>query len=215
MAYVRITEGGADYPFDLTRLRQMYPGVSFPAVPADAALLDFGIYPVTGSPRPDAAPGERVEEIAPAFIAGTWTQQWAVRAITAAEFEEARAAARDRVREQFAAVTRAGFAYDFGVAIGTRRLDMRNADDKGNWTLLLLKCQGMIAAGAGAATVQIRAQDNSTFEVSAADAATAMQAMLGWGGDIYTRKWALDDEIAGASSSDELAAIDVAAGWPG
>jgi hypothetical protein len=127
---------------------------------------------------------------------------------------ERKAAMTAATKAKFGQIMLDGYAHNFGGSAGWRTLDMRDADDKANWTLLLIKCQGLNAAGAGSTSVTIRSQDNETFATTASTALTAMQAMLGWGEAAFARKWALEAEIEAVSTEAELTAIDINANWP-
>ena len=107
----------------------------------------------------------------------------------------------------------AGWEHDFGEA-GVHRLDLRDAEDKTNWSLLLTRTDRMIAAGAGSATVKIRTAGNEQIPVPASVANAAMLAFLAWGEELLSRKWDLDDAISAAGSHAALDLIDPSAGWP-
>lgn len=130
-------------------------------------------------------------------------------------FAEQKAAKAAAIKPQFQTVMLAGYTHNFGGSAGIRTLDMRDADDKANWTLLLIKCQGLNAAGSGSTSVTIRSQDNDTFTTTAATALTAMQAMLAWGEASLAHKWALDASVEAAANQSQLDAIDIGVGWPG
>lgn len=135
---------------------------------------------------------------------------WITEAIT---LDDAKAAKRSQVKAKREAAFRAGWVHDFGDA-GTHTLDLRHADDKTNWTLLLIKTSGMIAADLGAETVTIRTAANESIEISATDANAAMTAFLAWGEAVLAKKWALDEAIAAAEDGEALAAVDIEADWP-
>ena len=86
-------------PYDAADLRRDNPGTSFPAVPTDALLAEWGVFPVTATTPPafDPPTQKLVEEL-PANIGGTWTQVWSVVALTADEL----AAKQQQVREEIA-----------------------------------------------------------------------------------------------------------------
>lgn len=107
-----------------------------------------------------------------------------------------------------------GWSYDFGTGVGTHTLDMRDADDKTNWTLLLIKTNAMIGASAGAAPVHIRTATNEVITVTADVANTAMQQFLAWGENMLRHKWDLDAAVGATTSMAELDAVDITAGWP-
>jgi hypothetical protein len=149
----------------------------------------------------------------PALVIDCTEQSTTQVDLPAPSLEEAKEAKKAAIKTEQSRRFLAGWAYDFGAA-GTHTLDLRDADDKANWTLLLIKTQGMIAAGAGAATVKIRTAANATIEVSATVANEAMATFLAWGEAMLARKWALDQETEGAEDHAALTAIDITAGWP-
>lgn len=120
---------------------------------------------------------------------------------------------KEAVKAAQAATFLAGWSHDFGAA-GVHALDVRNPDDKANWTLLLIKTQAMIAAGAGAAPVEIRTAANVTIQITATEANAAMVAFLAWGEAMLRRKWEFDALVDAVATLEDLAAIDLEAGWP-
>lgn len=126
---------------------------------------------------------------------------------------EAKAALKAAVRTHQASMFDGGWAHDFGEA-GVHTLDLRDADDKANWTLLLFKVTGMVGAGAGAFPVTLRTAANETISISAAETQAVMGAFLQWGESMLAAKWALDNQIDDAASHAALDAIDVTVGWP-
>lgn len=125
---------------------------------------------------------------------------------------ERQAAAKALVKAEQTARFAAGWTHEFSV--GTHTLDLRDADDKANWTLLLIKTQGMVGAGYGAAPITIRTADDETIVVPASEANAAMAAFLAWGEALLSAKWDFDGAIDAASDAEELDAIDLEAGWP-
>lgn len=108
----------------------------------------------------------------------------------------------------------AGWTHDFGAA-GVHTLDLRpGTNDKSNWTLLLIKTQGMIGAGFGAAPVSLRTAADELITITANEANAAMTAFLAWGEALLSHKWELDDAVDAAANTQAVAAIDAGAGWP-
>jgi hypothetical protein len=138
------------------------------------------------------------------------TSQSAVVTYTVSLTEQ-KAIKASAIKGRFQTVMLGGYQHNFGGSAGIRTLDMRDADDKANWTLLLIKCQGLIAQGLGANAVTIRGQNNETFTVSANTAFAGLQAMLAWGEAAFSRKWALEAQIAASSDPES---IDIEADWP-
>jgi hypothetical protein len=69
-----------DYPYDLnSRFQQDFPNTSRPDVWSDAALAEFGIFPVTPTQKPDFVFQEQaLMELPPQQVNGVWTQVWSV-----------------------------------------------------------------------------------------------------------------------------------------
>ena len=89
------------WPLTPGDLKAAYPNVSFPSdIPAEG-FPDFNIYPflTTAIPAYDAAT-EKVDEVTPAQIDGTWTQQWSIVALTPEEKNEADERQATSVRAQ-------------------------------------------------------------------------------------------------------------------
>lgn len=169
----------------------------------DEERAGFGVYLVDETPPA----GHRwTGELA--LVAGT-----PAAVFVALGLEELKAVRRADVKARQEALFLAGWTYDFAAA-GTHTLDLRNADDKSNWTLLLIKTQGMVAAGAGAMPVEIRTASNVKIAVPAAEANAALLEFLAWGEAMLKAKWDLDDAIEAAVDEAALAVIDVGAGWP-
>jgi hypothetical protein len=206
------------YPYTLEQFRQDQAArsqqglrsTSLPQTPTDAQLAEAGIYPVTIAALPDLAEGQKLDGYTVAKVGGIWTQQWVVASADLGETKTAKLAA---IKDKQLAVQMAGWTHDFG-AEGTHTLDLRDADDKANWILLLTKTSGMVAAGSGAAPVNIRTAENETIVVSATDARAAMLAFLAWGEVLLSAKWALDAAVIAATDTAAVAAIDINAGWP-
>ncbi|MBD3762475.1 hypothetical protein [Rhizorhabdus sp.] len=208
--YVLVQDGAvAAYPYSVASLRADNPETSFAMEMPDERLADFGVFPVLETERPAAAVGYALVEGTPEASVGGWRQTWSLIERDLAEVKDELRAMLTRQRDT---ILQGGWTHDFGVA-GVHTLDLRHADDKANWTLLLIKTQGMIAAGGGGAMITIRTAANASINVTATEANAAMVAFLGWGEAVLAHKWNLDEEIAEADLA-ALGAIDVEAGWP-
>ncbi|OCC25315.1 hypothetical protein MB02_01180 [Croceicoccus estronivorus] len=173
----------------------------------------WGVVPVTVEPEPAITPEQALE---PYFEAGNGVvlQRWTVTTRTAQELEQARALKHAALKDRYTERLLQGWTHDFGAA-GTHTLDLRpGTDDKANWTLLLLKTRDMIAAGAGNGIVQIRTSANLSIDLTATDAADAMEAFLAWGDALFDHKWDRDDAIQSAATFAALYAVDIVRGWP-
>jgi len=81
MKYVKVTDGVAT-EYSLNELRKDNPNVSFPKVPTEETLAEYGVHPVSELPRPKA---DVVEKGPIVNINGAWVQTWAERPYTDAE----------------------------------------------------------------------------------------------------------------------------------
>lgn len=132
-----------------------------------------------------------------------------------ATLAERKDALKRRVAAEADARRAQGCVFDFGGETGRRRLDLRSAADKLNWTALRLEAGIRIADGDGAATTLVRdADDNPAFPVSWNSVKAFTAALLGWDEKIRQAKWSLDEAIDAARDSDALDRIDLGEGWP-
>lgn len=77
------------YPYSVAQLQKDNPQTSFPTAPSDALLASYNVFPVSSTDRPAYSPAtHRVEEGAPALVAGTWVQVWNVVPLTAEEAQQ-------------------------------------------------------------------------------------------------------------------------------
>jgi len=213
--YAHIIDGEVtQYPCTIADIRAANPNtiILLDYSAEDLAALNY--YEPQPTEPPAVTAEQALEEAAPVLIDGVLTQQWAIRDRTPEELDEAKAAKRAAITDRYIEHVRAGWTHDFGAA-GIHTLDLRpEKDDKANWTLLLLKTDGMIKAGGGALPVKIRTAANVSIEVTAAEANAAMIAFLAWGEAGLDYKWELDDLAVATQSFADLEAIDIEAGWP-
>lgn len=113
------------------------------------------------------------------------------------------------------AVFAAGFSPSTGPLAG-HTLQVRNEADRINWLTSTTSYGAAIAAGAGNVVgATFRTADNATVNVTYAQGyQVIVQQMAAWGQAIMARSWALKDQIDAAETDEELAAIDIEAGWP-
>lgn len=87
------------WPYDLQRLRQDRPNVSFAANPSREDLSHFDVFEVESATPPDCDPRtQRLEEVHPELVDGTWQQRWTIRDATPDEiaaYDEANRPAPD------------------------------------------------------------------------------------------------------------------------
>ena len=73
------------YPYSVEELRQDNLNTSFPEVMPLERLAEWGIYPVVGTPIPDADHTKNVTEKTPVLVGGQWQQVWEVTDATPEE----------------------------------------------------------------------------------------------------------------------------------
>lgn len=209
--YVRLIDGVASY-YTITDLRRDNPDTSFPIFPSDDALASFNVYPCQSVEQPTVDYTKTVSLGEPVLSTDGWVQVWNISDATPDEIynrvEECRNSKLQEVKQNQVAAFNNGFTFDFGLQ-GIHVLDMRNADDKANWTSLLIKTQTMISIGMADNTVTIRTASNKSLIVPVNIANQAMTAMLSWGESLLNKKWALDDAIKNSTDMEALVAIDV------
>ncbi len=121
MSHVKIIDGAvAAYPYALSQLRVEYPDTSFPQPYELADLTVFGVHEVVEIDAPAFDPEtQRIEELTPALVNDTWTQQWAVIDLDA---EVIAANATTKEVGRIAALWQAAHRYEFeqisGSAVG-------------------------------------------------------------------------------------------------
>jgi hypothetical protein len=71
-------------------IRSDAKNISFPSIMTDAMILDSGYLPVTQVVPTYTVATQRVEELAPALVESTWTQQWAIIDLSVEEIETKR-----------------------------------------------------------------------------------------------------------------------------
>jgi hypothetical protein len=69
-----------------SEIRSAFPSVSFPSVMSEEDIESVGVMPVTLTSQPEFDRRiEKIVELTPVEIAGTWTQQWSVVPLDEAE----------------------------------------------------------------------------------------------------------------------------------
>jgi hypothetical protein len=88
--------------------------------------------------------------------------------------------------------------------------------DKANLADRLASLDAAISLGAATetTTIQWRDRDNVAHEISITGLRVLAAAMGARGQAIYEHSWALDAQVKAATSSGQLVAIDLEAGWP-
>jgi len=80
------------YPYHLSRLKDDFPGTSFPQPYERADLSDFGVFKVTPTPRPDYNPETQGLDESAVMLGGEWVQVWKVSEAAPEEIAQRKAA---------------------------------------------------------------------------------------------------------------------------
>lgn len=88
------------YPYNTRLLRSDNPQVSFPEDISSQMLAEWNVFPVVDDPCPFIDHTQNVEEVEPAFIAGSWHRQWKVTAASPEEIAERVEVQSDLVRSK-------------------------------------------------------------------------------------------------------------------
>lgn len=85
--YIKLTDG-VPVPYAIRDLHRDNPSTSFPDAMSDERLAEWGVYPVTPTPRPDYdATTQTLSEALPQQIDGAWVQMWTLTDVTPEEIE--------------------------------------------------------------------------------------------------------------------------------
>lgn len=113
-----------------------------------------------------------------------------------------------------AAIYGAGYAPSLPALAG-KTLQLRDANDKANWTLSLIECQAEIAQGNGAVQGEtIITTDNTSVTLSFTDCAAVLAGMLTWGKQVLFNARTLKDAVLNAADGAAVKAVDLSTGWP-
>lgn len=76
--YLFVDGGEIVYPLTIRKVRELYPNVSFSAIPPDSVLAEFDIYPVAEvqAPPPSDPITVNVVEGSPQLVGNSWVQTW-------------------------------------------------------------------------------------------------------------------------------------------
>ena len=90
--YLKLNNGIIEnYPYSIGDLRRDNPQTSFPALPTDTLLAEWGMYLVTAVAKPSADYTKNVTELDPVLTNGKWVQTWEVTNASAEEIAERKA----------------------------------------------------------------------------------------------------------------------------
>jgi hypothetical protein len=86
MKLLRVINDVLIYPYSESDLRKDFPNTSFPQSITPATLLDFGVYQVNYTTKPDE-PLKKVYEGEPVLVNGEYFEDWIVEDCTAEEIQ--------------------------------------------------------------------------------------------------------------------------------
>lgn len=85
--HILIHDNTHTYPYSPDQLRADNPQTSFPFEIPTERLTDWGVYPVTLTPRPTVTYRQNLTEATPQQVDGVWTQIWVVEDASPEEIE--------------------------------------------------------------------------------------------------------------------------------
>ena len=98
--YIKLTNG-TPTPYSIGQLRRDNPQVSFPKNIPDATLVEYSVYPLKATERPEFDPmTHRLAEGTPALLGTEWVQVWSVTPLSPDELVQNRAERTEQVRMQ-------------------------------------------------------------------------------------------------------------------
>jgi len=100
MPHLKITNGQPEI-YSIGQLRRDNPNTSFPKVPSDALLADWGVYPYTVQDQPTV--DYLTQTLKPTTLAevnGAWTQGWEVSNLSVEDAERNIRSHRDNLLQQ-------------------------------------------------------------------------------------------------------------------
>lgn len=87
--YIKINQDGTQqYPYSFLQLKNDNSQVSFPSVPTNELLAEWGMFPVVETQLQFDEAIQRYEEAMPTLIDGVWTQTWNIIELTAEELAQ-------------------------------------------------------------------------------------------------------------------------------
>lgn len=87
--YIKINQNGTQqYPYSFLQLKNDNSQVSFPSVPTNELLAEWGMFPVVETQLQFDEAIQRYEEAMPTLIDGVWTQTWNIIELTAEELAQ-------------------------------------------------------------------------------------------------------------------------------
>lgn len=86
--YIKIVNSEITYPYTLQELKRDNPNATFPVNPSNESLLNFGVYFVESTPKPEYNYTKNVEETNPILVDGIYYQNWVETDATQTEINE-------------------------------------------------------------------------------------------------------------------------------
>lgn len=98
MMYAKTNNGTVvQYPYSVKQLKKDNPSVSFPREIPWYTFLEYNVYPVTKTTRPQVDHTKTITEETPEFINGSWTQVWSISDIPKENLEKSIRIKRNRL----------------------------------------------------------------------------------------------------------------------
>lgn len=97
--YLRIINNEINYPYSLNKLRKDNPNVSFPSEMTESLMMEWDIYEVRQTPKPNDYT-KNISEGTPILVDGVYYQNWIQTDATESEINLRISDKWDEVREQ-------------------------------------------------------------------------------------------------------------------
>jgi len=205
MAYINTTSG--QYPIYESEIRAANPNTSFP----NPFIPPFGYQWVFPAPHPTLDPITHVtQEVAPELVNGNYEQRWSIVALpaeqVAANIEAKKAQMVSAVNARRDAAEEAGFFY-LGKPF--------DSDSRSVQRINTAVQAAQVALAASAPFVlEWMCADNTALTLDAQQMLGVPVALATHANAIHLNGRNLKGAIAAATTSAELAAIDIESGWP-
>lgn len=202
--FIEVATG--NYPVSFDMIRELKKtSVSFGPNPPVEDIQQFGFEPVADSAIPI---GDVVSEGAPELIGGVWTRTWIVRSFEQAEVAKRLEEAKDKLTDAITSIRETDLAYGmtFNFSDGTTGGVQMRSEDRTNLIGIRLEAYSYLQAGLPNAVIEFRSLENVTRQLHPQEVIDMTDACTAHTKLVYGASWALKDQIANATTIDQLPA---------
>lgn len=192
-----------------SEIRAAFPNTSFPINLTDEMLNGFGVYPVTQITPIFDLITHAAQEIAPELVNGNYEQRWSIVALpseqVAANIEAKKVQMVSAVNARRDAAEEAGFTY-MGKPFDSDSRSVQRINTA-------VQAAQVALAAAAPFELEWMCADNTTVTLDAQQMLGVPVALATHANAVHLNGRNLKDAIAAATTSAELAAIDIESGW--